>query len=87
MGYPEEGDVQNCVHTLYEGRTGYGEGVGPYWAVGWVVAVVAVEGSLLDAGEDEEEEDSETHADSCARTGQRKILVTTEERGTLTASD
>ena len=65
LGHPEEGDVQNRVHARHPGGAGEGEGVGPDGAVGRVVAAVSVQRSVLDSGEDEEEEDRNCHAGSC----------------------
>lgn len=59
---PEEGDVQDGVHGGDEGRAGWWHGVGLDWAELGVVAVVAVQGGVLDAGEDHEQQDGDAHA-------------------------
>lgn len=62
LRHPEERDVEHGVHACDPGCAGEREGVGFHWPVGRVVPVVAVEGRIFDAGEDEEEEDREGHA-------------------------
>ncbi len=65
LGDPEEGDVQDGVHAIDPGGSRKGERVGPDQPVGGIIAVVSNKRGGLDTGEDEEEEDGNSHAGSC----------------------
>ena len=61
LRHPEEGDVENSVHASHPGGTLQGDDESLDLAQRRVVSTIAKQGVILNAGEDEEEEDGDTH--------------------------